>query len=125
MGKSECKCDCEIIHADIVTDVKEKCLKISFINEMSNFYKAFSDETRLKIINLLDIHEMCVCDISVVLNMTKSAISHQLKYLKNLNIITSRREGKIVFYALADEHVKQLFEICQEHIKENINEADC
>ncbi len=116
------ECDCEIIHKDIVESVKNNVSDKRTLLDMVVFYKAFADETRLKIINLLDVHEMCVCDIAVILNMTKSAISHQLSYLKKLNIIKSRKEGKIVFYSLADEHVKELFEICEEHIKESCDE---
>lgn len=116
------ECDCEIIHKDIVESVKNNVSDKRTLLDMVVFYKAFADETRLKIINLLDVHEMCVCDIAVILNMTKSAISHQLSYLKKLNIIKSRKEGKIVFYSLADEHVKKLFEICEEHIKESCDE---
>lgn len=122
MGKSELVCDCEIIHTETVKKVKNEILNHTTLEAMSKFYKAFADSTRIKIINALDCHEMCVCDIAVLLNMTKSAVSHQLKYLKTLNIITSRKEGKIVFYSLADEHVKILFEICHEHIKETENE---
>lgn len=125
MGKSELMCDCEIIHTKIVENVKNKILNMQTLESMSKFYKAFSDNTRIKIINILDCHEMCVCDIAVLLNMTKSAVSHQLKYLKTLNIISSRKEGKIVFYSLADEHVKTLFEICLEHIKETEYEKHC
>lgn len=125
MGKSELVCDCEIIHTETVEKVKNEILKQNTLESMSKFYKAFADNTRIKIINALDCHEMCVCDISVLLNMTKSAVSHQLKYLKMLNIIKPRREGKIVFYSLADEHVKLLFKICHEHIKETENEKNC
>ena len=118
MGKSEVKCDCEIIHKDIALKVKNNMLSNNILDSMANFYKAFSDNTRLKIINALDQHEMCVCDISAILNMTKSAVSHQLKFLKNKHIVKSRKQGKEVFYQLSDEHVKQIFEVCLEHINE-------
>ncbi len=124
MGKSELVCDCETIHHDIVEDVKNHILPDDTLLLITNFYKAFSDNTRIKIINALDHHEMCVCDIAVLLNMTKSAVSHQLKYLRKLNIIKPRKVGKIVFYSLADDHVKTLFEICHEHIKEEQNEQN-
>lgn len=124
MGKSELVCDCETIHDEIVSHVKENILNEQILILMTNFYKAFADSTRIKIIAALDIHEMCVCDIAVLLNMTKSAVSHQLKYLKKLDIIKSRKEGKIVFYSLSDEHVKLLFETCHEHIKETLNEQN-
>ena len=124
MGKSELICDCEIIHSDIVEHVKKEILNKETLLDIANFYKALSDSTRIKIINALDCHEMCVCDIAVLLNMTKSAVSHQLKYLKNMNIIKSRKQGKIVFYSLADEHVKEVFEISLEHVKEEQNEQN-
>jgi len=120
MGKSELICDCDIIHQNIVEKVKNNILDVQTLTLMSNFYKAFADSTRIKIINALNIHKMCVCDIAVLLNMTKSAISHQLKYLKRLNIISSQKQGKFVFYSLADNHVEKLFKICHEHIKEDL-----
>lgn len=118
MRKSEQMCDCKQVHTEILEKVKNETLDTQFLTKMTEFYKAFSDSTRIKIINALGIHEMCVCDIAVLLDMTKSAVSHQLKYLKNLNIIKSRRDGKLIFYALADDHVKELFDVCLEHIKE-------
>ena len=114
-------CDCEILHNDIVEKVKNNMLEEKTLLNISNFYKAFSDNTRIKIINALNINEMCVCDIGVILKMTKSAVSHQLKFLKNKGIVKSRKQGKIVFYSLADQHVKQLFDICYEHITEEEN----
>lgn len=122
MGKSEQLCDCEIIHHDIVEKVKNNIQSQETLLKIANFHKAMADSTRIKIINALDQHEMCVCDIAVLLNMTKSAVSHQLKYLKQMDIIKSRKEGKIIFYSLADEHVCQIFEISLEHIKEAENE---
>lgn len=121
MGRAEQLCDCEILHKDIVDTVKQNILDNKTLLDITEFYKAFSDSTRIKIINALDIHEMCVCDISVLLNMTKSAVSHQLKYLKDKDIVKCKKQGKVVFYSLADQHVKQLFEICHEHIQEKLN----
>ena len=118
MGKSELECDCEIIHKEIALSVKRNMQSNDVLDSMSNFYKAFSDNTRLKIINALDQHEMCVCDIAAILNMTKSAVSHQLKFLKDKDIVKSRKQGKEVFYHLSDQHVKQIFEVCLQHINE-------
>lgn len=118
MGKPEQSCDCEIIHKDIVDLAQKNILPQHTLFEMTKFYKAFADTTRIKIINALSVHEMCVCDISVLLNMTKSAVSHQLNYLKKLNIIAPNKQGKIVFYSLADDHVEKLFKLCHEHIIE-------
>ena len=120
--RKEQLCDCEILHKDIVEKVLNQIESEQTLTKISCFYKAFADITRIKIINMLDCNEMCVCDISVLLNMTKSAVSHQLTYLKKLNIVKSRRQGKQVFYSLDDEHVKQVFEKGKEHVLEKIYE---
>ena len=112
------QCDCDVIHQDVVEKVKSEMLDDDCLINMADFYKALSDSTRIKIINALYISEMCVCDISVLLNMTKSAISHQLKNLKELNLIKSRKQGKEVYYSLADRHVGIVFEITKEHVQE-------
>lgn len=118
-------CDCEVIHHDMVEKVKKKILDEETLLLMADFYKALSDSTRIKIINVLYEGELCVCDISALINMTKSATSHQLKYLKDMNLIKSRKEGKVVFYSLADKHVIEVFEISKSHILEGLDEKDC
>lgn len=110
-------CDCNVIHENVVEDVKSKMLDNEFITEISTFFKILGDNTRVKILFALDHNEMCVCDIANVLNMTKSSISHQLSYLKDLNIIKSRKSGKEVYYSLDDEHVKEVFEVAISHIE--------
>ena len=110
-------CDCNVIHENVVEDVKSKMLDNEFITEISTFFKILGDNTRVKILFALDHNEMCVCDISNVLNMTKSSISHQLSYLKDLNIVKSRKSGKEVYYSLDDEHVKEVFEVVISHIE--------
>ena len=112
------QCDCEVIHKDKVEIAKKGILDDDTLISIADFYKAMADSTRIKIINLLNNNELCVCDISSILNMTKSAISHQLKNLREMNLIKSRKVGKEVWYSLADEHVKIMFDICTEHIKE-------
>ena len=119
MGKNELVCDCDAIHKDHIKTAQEKMQSNEILFKVAKFYKALSDSTRIKIINLLEKSELCVCDICVILNMTKSAISHQLKYLKELNLIKSRKQGKEVWYTLADEHVSSVFDISLEHIMEN------
>ncbi|MBP1926595.1 ArsR family transcriptional regulator [Sedimentibacter acidaminivorans] len=118
MSKDELFCDCEVIHADVVDSVKKKMPEESELYDLSDFFKVLGDSTRAKIIWALDESEMCVCDIAVLLNMTKSAISHQLRSLKQANLVKYRKEGKIVFYSLADDHVKDIFEKGLEHIRE-------
>lgn len=125
MGKSEVECDCDIIHEDKVGEVKKRLLHEDILLEMADFYKALSDSTRIKILDVLYEGEFCVCDISVLINMTKSATSHQLKYLREMNLIKSRRQGKEVYYSLADRHVKEVFEISREHIMERVYEEEC
>lgn len=119
MGKCKCvECDCNIIHADNVEKVKKGMQEEETLLAIADFYKALSDSTRIKIINALDCGELCVCDISYLLNMTKSAVSHQLQNLREMNLIKSRKSGKEVLYSLADEHICKVFEISLDHVKE-------
>ena len=121
MTRKENNCDCVIIHEKETTLAKKTLSELNEISALSEFYKNFSDSTRLKIICILDrVKKMCVCDIAVALEMTKSAISHQLKYLKDNNLIRSEKKGKVVFYSLADKHVKDIFEIGLKHIRESL-----
>lgn len=117
--KKSLACDCDIIHEEVVKNARVKLTSEQTLLDIADFYKALSDSTRIKIIDLLRNQEMCVCDISVILNMTKSAVSHQLKYLRLMNLVKARREGKEVWYSLADRHVKEVFDISMEHILEN------
>ncbi|MBP1043579.1 helix-turn-helix transcriptional regulator [Vagococcus sp. BWB3-3] len=110
MNKQEVICDCEIIHEEIVEKVKKAMPEKQVMVDLSNLYKIFADKTRLEILHALYESEMCVCDLAVLLNMTKSAISHQLKTLRLANLVKNRREGKIVYYSLIDNHVSAIFE---------------
>jgi ArsR family transcriptional regulator len=87
--------------------------------DLAELFKVFGDSTRTKILWALDEEEMCVCDIAYLLNMTQSAISHQLRVLKQAKLVKNRREGKIVFYSLDDEHIRQILEIGLIHIMED------
>lgn len=86
--------------------------------ELSSFFKVLGDPTRMKIMWALDRQELCVCDLANLLNMTKSAVSHQLATLRMSNLVKYRKEGKSVFYSLSDEHVRMLFEAGLDHINE-------
>ena len=88
------------------------------VTSMADFFKAFSDPTRVRILCALWEHELCVCDISTLLGMTPSAISHQLRFLRQSRLIKCRREGKTVFYSLADEHVQSIINCAKEHVNE-------
>ena len=112
------RCDCDVIHEDIVNRVKDKMPQEETLYDLAELFKVFGDSTRIKILWALDESEMCVCDIAVLLNMTQSAISHQLRVLKQANLVKNRRDGKIVFYSLEDEHIKQIFDQGLVHISE-------
>jgi ArsR family transcriptional regulator, lead/cadmium/zinc/bismuth-responsive transcriptional repressor len=120
MKNNEMFCDCDVIHSDVVDAVKKKMPGEEELYDLSDFFKILGDSTRTEIIWALDENEMCVCDLAVLLGMTKSAISHQLRTLRDANLVQNRREGKVVFYSLADEHIKQIFEMGLEHIREKI-----
>ena len=112
------KCDCVVLHQDKVDDSKSKMLKDDILGSIVEFYKALGDKTRIKIINALESNEHCVCDLAYMLNMTKSAVSHQLKYLIDMGLVKGVRQGKEIFYSLDDEHIKLVFDISYEHIIE-------
>lgn len=118
MGKNEYYCDCSIIHANVVEDVKSKMLNENDFDEISNFFKTMGDKTRIKICWAIFNHEMCVCDIANLLSMTKSAISHQLRELRLAKLVKCRKSGKTVYYQLDDEHVSNFIKNALEHVKE-------
>lgn len=111
-------CDCDVIHAEVVDKVRKSMPKDEQLYDLADFFKVFGDSTRIKILWALDSDEMCVCDLAVLLNMTKSAISHQLKTLRQEKLVKYRKEGKNVIYSLQDDHVKNILEIGLEHIEE-------
>ena len=111
-------CTCEIIHEDTVREVAEKqCDKDEYV-ALASLFKLFGDGTRVQILHALELHEMCVCDLAALLGVTKSAVSHQLKALRLANLVRFRREGQIVYYMLADDHVKRILDIGFEHLRE-------
>ena len=103
-------CDCNSIHQDVIDTVKDHMLSDKKIEALTDFYKIFSDNTKIKILWALDIHEICVCDLAVLTNMTKSAISHQLRALKEANLVKYRRDGKNVYYSISDTCARQIIE---------------
>jgi len=118
MKKDEMVCDCDVIHEEVDDAVRKKLPDERELYDLSDFFKVLGDSTRAKIMWALDESEMCVCDLAVLLGMTKSAVSHQLRSLREANLVKNRREGENVFYSLADDHVKQIFEKGLEHIRE-------
>ena len=111
-------CDCDVIHEDVVERVRDAMPVGEKFYTLANLYKLFADNTRLKILWALSVEEMCVCDLAVLLDMTKSAISHQLKSLRLANLVKYDKRGRIVYYSLADRHAKEIFEKGFEHISE-------
>jgi len=110
-------CSSTIVHKDIIENVSKNMPSDSDVQDLSEFFKVFSDSTRVKIIYALFQKEMCVCDISVLLNMSQSSISHQLRTLKNFKLVKYRKEGKSVYYSLDDYHISGIFEMAINHIK--------
>ena len=108
----------ETSNPDIVKAVAEKLPDEELLYDVAELFKVFGDSTRVRIICALFESEMCVCDIAGVLNMTQSAISHQLRVLKQARLVKYRREGKTVFYSLADKHIQTIFDQAFEHIME-------
>lgn len=112
------RCECTIIHQEIVNMVKSKMPDEENLYDLAELFKVFGDTTRIKILWALAESEMCVCDIAALLNMTQSAISHQLRILKQVRLAKCRKDGKVVYYSLDDAHVKQIFEQGLVHINE-------
>ena len=117
MSRNEFICGSNVIHQEVVDDTIKNMPEEDTFNKLAEFFKILGDTTRVKILFALDHNEMCVCDIANVLEMSKSSISHQLGTLRRSGIVKCRKVGKEVFYALDDEHVKQVFEIGVEHIE--------
>ena len=104
------KTDCEPINIDIVNRVRPNMPEMRMLYNLSDFFKVMGDGTRIQLLWALEESEMCVGDLAVLLNMTKSAVSHQLKVLKNAKLVKCEKRGKNVYYALDDEHVKIILE---------------
>lgn len=103
-------CNCNVIHGDIVERVREGMPEEEVLYSLAELFKVFGDTTRIRILYALFIEEMCVCDIAALLGMKQSAISHQLRVLKQARLVKYRRDGKIVYYSLDDDHVKNIFD---------------
>ena len=112
------RCDCNAIHEDIVNQVRDKMPQEESLYDLAELFKVFGDSTRIRILWALHEAEMCVCDIVVLLNMTQSAISYQLRVLKQANLVKNRKEGKVVYYSLVDDHVREIFDQGLIHINE-------
>ena len=111
-------CECEEIHSDIIEKKRGEMPEENTLYDLSDFFKVLGDSTRISILFAIDGEPMCVCDIAELLGMTKSAVSHQLKILRQSDLVTYRKSGKNDFYTLADDHVRDIIEKALEHIKE-------
>ena len=111
-------CEFLFVHQDIMEKVNQAMPKEEILFELAELFKVFGDSTRVKILYLPFESEMCVCDIAQLLNMTQSAISHQLQVLKKSKLVKYRRDGKTVFYSLADDHVRTILDQGMEHVEE-------
>lgn len=111
--------DCTVIHQEVVDAVREKMPDDELLLDLADCFKLFSDSTRLKILYALMEAEMCVCDISVLLGMTKSSVSHQLRVLKQSNLVKYRKAGRVIYYSLADDHVRTICRMGMEHVRED------
>lgn len=111
-------CECNAIHEEVVSRVRKMMPEEEKLYDLAELFKVFGDTTRVRILCALFESEMCVCDISVLLGMTQSSISHQLRVLKSAKLVKNRKEGKVVYYSLNDEHIKHIFEQGLEHISE-------
>ena len=109
-------CDCSELHPSAVERARRSMPDAELLDGLTYFFKVLGDKTRTGIVCALDGNELCVCDLAALLGMTKSAISHQLAYLKNAKLVKFRREGKNVFYSLDDDHVQSVVEMAVEHL---------
>ena len=117
MHEVEC-CEIHEVHENLVHQIEDGMPSEEKIQNLADFYKVFGDVTRVKILCVLFQSELCVCDLAEVLEMTQSAVSHQLRVLKQAKLVKNRREGKIVYYSLADAHIQSILNQGMEHIAE-------
>jgi DNA-binding transcriptional ArsR family regulator len=111
-------CGSRIIHPHKIAAAREKALPAAEIEELCQIFKALADPSRLRLLYALAEEEMCVCDISALLEITESAVSHQLRLLRTLQIVANRREGTVLYYRLKDRHVTELIALALEHLRE-------
>ena len=112
-------CDDDVVHSGAVERVKAAMPDEEMLYDAAELFKVFGDSTRTRILSALFIEELCVCDIAEILGMTKSAVSHQLRTLRQTKIVKARRSGKEVFYSLDDDHISRIYKTAMEHLREN------
>lgn len=112
------RCDFVHAHQEVVAAIMKEMPEEEVLYDLAELFKVFGDSTRIQILYVLFESEVCVCDIAQLLHMSQSAISHQLRVLKQAHLVKSRREGKTVFYSLADDHVRMIIDQGMEHVEE-------
>jgi ArsR family transcriptional regulator, lead/cadmium/zinc/bismuth-responsive transcriptional repressor len=115
---NEERCGCRIIHLQAVEEARAAFLHSDEFEKLSQMFKILADPSRLRILFALERQEMCVCDLAALLEITESAVSHQLRFLRNVNLVRNRRDGTVLYYRLVDDHVKLLTDIALTHIRE-------
>lgn len=118
MDDSQDRCGSRIIHQEQVVQARMRALPVRETEDLSQVFKAFADPSRLRILHALEAGEMCVCDLSALLEISESAVSHQLRLLRTLRLVANRREGTVLYYRLADGHVTELIALALEHLRE-------
>jgi ArsR family transcriptional regulator len=108
----------KLVDEEVVNEVRKQMICEKDVDEMSAIFEMFGDSTRLKIMNALFVHELCVSDLAALLQMSTSAVSHQLSNLKKTKMVTTKKIGKLVYYSMADEHIENIYRMAQEHIHE-------
>jgi ArsR family transcriptional regulator len=119
MARMDDRCDCNVLHESVVKRVKKRMPGEESLFDLAELFKVFGDSTRVRIISALLFSEMCVCDIAALLDMSKSAVSHQLRVLRQSRLVKFRRDGKVVFYSLDDSHIGAIFRQGLAHVSED------
>lgn len=114
-------CKVNLIHEDQVRIAKEALPDEDMLKYLAEFFKIFGDLTRTKILFALEKRELCVCDLSALLEMSQSAVSHQLRFLKNYRVVKTRRDGKVIYYSLDDDHISHILKCGLDHAMEESN----
>ncbi len=112
-------CACRVVHINRVNRARDEIIRNNELHRLAQIYKVMGDPTRLKIVMALGGGEMCVCDLAAFLEITESAVSHQLRRLKDMALIKNRREGQMLFYSLDDDHVAELLSVGLKHVRED------
>jgi len=111
-------CDCRVVHEESIRRARERALAEAEFADLAAFFKAFADPGRLRILQALEGGEMCVCDLAALSRASESAVSHQLRVLRQLKLVSNRREGPVLYYRLNDNHITELIGTALSHLRE-------